>query len=143
MCASTSPISVSLASVRTDDPGRRMATRRSAPRVLAAALLVIAGALGQAHAGGPEPRWFVVDTWSQKKGLPHNAVTAIRQTKDGYLWIGTLGGVARFDGVRFTVFDESDPTQLRENEVKALAEGTDGSVWIGTYGGGLSRYQGG
>ncbi|MBI1764108.1 MAG: PAS domain S-box protein [Acidobacteria bacterium] len=66
---------------------------------------------------------------------------ALRQTRDGYLWVGTKGGVARFDGVRFTTFDDRNLRQLRENEVWALAEGPDGSLWMGTFGGGLSRYQ--
>ena len=64
-------------------------------------------------------------------------------TRDGYLWLGTKGGVSRFDGVRFTTFDDRDKTQLRESEVWALAEASDGSLWIGTYGGGLSRLKDG
>ena len=81
--------------------------------------------------------------WRQPQGLPQNTVLAILQTRDGYLWVGTKGGLSRFDGVRFTTFDDRDKSQLRENEVWALAEGDDGSVWIGTYGGGLSRFKDG
>jgi CheY-like chemotaxis protein/signal transduction histidine kinase len=90
-----------------------------------------------------EPAWHSVDAWRQPQGLPQNAVQSILQTRDGYLWIGTSGGVARFDGVRFTVFDDRDKSRLKENEVNALVEGADSSVWIGTYGGGVSRYRNG
>jgi ligand-binding sensor domain-containing protein len=50
--------------------------------------------------------WRVVDAWKQTQGLPQNSVYRILQTRDGYIWIGTKGGLARFDGVRFTVFDD-------------------------------------
>ena len=85
-----------------------------------------------------EPDWFTVGSWTQQNGLPHNHVNAILQTRDGYVWVGTAGGLARFDGVRFTVFDDRDPTQLADSDVRALAEGPDGSLWIGTHAG-LSR----
>ena len=87
--------------------------------------------------------WPSVQVWRQPQGLPQNAVLTILQTRDGYLWLGTKGGLARFDGVRFTTYDDRDKTQLRENEVWALAETRDDSLWIGTYGGGLSRLKDG
>ena len=51
---------------------------------------------------------FVAEVWQTDAGLPHNAVTALAQTKDGYLWLGTSNGLARFDGVRFTSFRGAD-----------------------------------
>ncbi|MEK7833159.1 MAG: two-component regulator propeller domain-containing protein, partial [Acidobacteriota bacterium] len=48
------------------------------------------------------------DHWTTDDGLPQNTVTSVVQTRDGYLWITTLDGLARFDGVRFTVFDKSN-----------------------------------
>ena len=50
------------------------------------------------------PNYFT-RTWQVEQGLPQNKVTAVLQTRDGYLWVGTYNGLARFDGVRFTVFD--------------------------------------
>ncbi|MFL6448297.1 MAG: two-component regulator propeller domain-containing protein [Bryobacteraceae bacterium] len=76
-------------------------------------------------------------------GLPHNSVTAIAQTKDGYLWIGTEEGLARFDGVRFTVFDKENTPGLRSNQISALATDADNTLWIGTAGGGLTRLSAG
>ncbi len=80
---------------------------------------------------------FLSDVWQIEDGLPHNAVQAIVQTRDGYLWLGTPGGLARFDGAQFTLFNQGE---LKHNNVHALIEDRDGSLWIGTYGGGLYRY---
>lgn len=77
-------------------------------------------------------------TWTQKDGLPQDAVSAIAQTGDGYLWLGTEEGLARFDGYEFTVY-RKDNTNLPSNSITALATGSDGSLWIGTPNG-LSHY---
>jgi len=55
------------------------------------------------------------DVWGTREGLPQNTVPAIAQTKDGYLWLGTELGLARFDGLRFTVFDMSNTPELKSN----------------------------
>jgi PAS domain S-box-containing protein len=80
----------------------------------------------------------IVDLWQEESGLPQNNVSAILQTRDGYIWVGTQAGLGRFDGVRFTTYDDRQPGQLRDSEVWALAEDTQGALWVGTYGGGLS-----
>jgi PAS domain S-box-containing protein len=90
-----------------------------------------------------ESGWHGIDVWQQPQGLPQNTVLTILQTRDGYLWVGTKGGLARFDGVRFTLFDDRNKKQLGENEVWALVEGDDSSLWIGTHGGGISRFKDG
>lgn len=77
-------------------------------------------------------------TWTQKDGLPQDAVSAIAQTGDGYLWLGTEEGLARFDGYEFTVY-RKDTVNLPSNSITALATGSDGSLWIGTPNG-LSHY---
>jgi ligand-binding sensor domain-containing protein len=71
-----------------------------------------------------ESTWRALGTWRQTQGLPQNSVRTILQTHDGYLWIGTNGGLARFDGVRFTIFDNSNQNQLRDNEIWALRKAT-------------------
>lgn len=81
--------------------------------------------------------------WQDRDGLPQNTVQAITQTSDGYLWVGTETGLARFDGASFTLFDRRNTPALRNNSITALYEGRDGSLWIGTRGGGLTRFTGG
>src|SRR5258705_3424996 len=81
--------------------------------------------------------------WRQPQGLPQNSVLSLLQTRDGYLWVGTMGGLSRFDGVRFTTFDDRDKRQLREAEIWALVEADYASLWIGIFGGGLSRFKDG
>lgn len=78
--------------------------------------------------------------WRTEDGLPQNHIQAITQTPDGYLWIGTFGGLARFDGVRFVVFDRSNTPGLPDNSILSLATAQDSSLWIGTDGGGLVQY---
>src|SRR5688572_28300989 len=96
-----------------------------------------------ARAAEPQAGWHSIESWQQPQGLPQNTVLAVIQTRDGYIWVGTKGGVARFDGVRFKTFDDRSKTELLDSEVQALLEGDDGSLWVGTYGGGLSRYKDG
>jgi ligand-binding sensor domain-containing protein/signal transduction histidine kinase len=78
--------------------------------------------------------------WRTEDGLPQNRIQAISQTKDGYLWIGTSEGLARFDGVRFVVFDQSNTAAFKDNSILSLAPAPDGSLWAGTEGGGLLHY---
>ncbi|MCH7725350.1 MAG: hypothetical protein IH991_02535, partial [Planctomycetes bacterium] len=65
---------------------------------------------------------FDYRTWTVADGLPENSVTSIVQTRDGYLWIGTFGGLARIDGVRFTVFDIANTEALGTNRILSLLE---------------------
>jgi signal transduction histidine kinase/ligand-binding sensor domain-containing protein len=77
--------------------------------------------------------------WTQADGLPQDTVRAITQTSDGYLWLGTEEGLARFDGYEFTTFDKRDG-DLPSNYITALAAAEDGGLWIGT-GSGLTEYR--
>ena len=78
-------------------------------------------------------------SWSTREGLPQSSVEALLQTRDGYLWVGTQEGLARFDGVRFVVFDKSNTKAMKANRVVALCESREGDLWIGTEGGGIMR----
>jgi ligand-binding sensor domain-containing protein/signal transduction histidine kinase len=75
---------------------------------------------------------YVVDNWQIPEGLPLNSVESIARTSDGYLWIGTQEGLARFDGYRFTVFDRSNQVALPEKWISALYVDRSGRLWIGT-----------
>src|SRR5436190_13083647 len=81
--------------------------------------------------------------WRSEDGLPQNKIQVISQTPDGYLWIGTSGGLVRFDGVRFVVFDRSNTAEFRDDSILALCPVSDGSIWIGSQGGGLLHYSAG
>jgi ligand-binding sensor domain-containing protein/signal transduction histidine kinase len=68
--------------------------------------------------------------WQVEDGLPHNIVQALTQTAEGYLWVGTREGLARFDGVNFTLLEFPGP--IPHPSVTALCEDLDGGLWIGT-----------
>ncbi len=78
---------------------------------------------------------YVVTSWTLEDGLPQNAGQAIVQTSDGYLWIGTQEGLARFDGQRFRIFDSRNTSGFTNHFVNTLYESRDSTLWIGTNGG--------
>lgn len=87
---------------------------------------------------------FVIKAWSTSDGLPHLSVTALAQTRDGYIWVGTLAGLARFDGVSFKVFTPQNCPELPKSRIGGLFEGSDGTLFIATErGGGLVALRGG
>ncbi len=111
------------------------------------AAILAAFLLGRCEAPALDPHkaltQYGIQTWGTDEGLPESWARAIRQTRDGYLWIGTQEGLARFDGVRFTVFDKQTVPQMRSQSILCLLESRDGALWIGTGGGGVLRYEGG
>ena len=88
------------------------------------------------------PNYFT-RAWQAEQGLPQNKVTAVVQSHDGYLWVGTYSGLARFDGVRFVVFDENNTPALRSSRVTSLFEQADGVLWIGDESGHVTQYRNG
>jgi ligand-binding sensor domain-containing protein/signal transduction histidine kinase len=102
---------------------------------LAAALL-----LGQ-RAAADAP--FTVDAWSTADGLPQSSVIALAQTRDGWLWLGTLNGLARFDGDTFTPFNVNNTPALTSDKVVFLFEDSQKNLWLGTDDGGLCAMQNG
>ena len=108
--------------------------------------VIAAAVLASAPAKAIDPHklisQYVQSVWTSQSGLPQNVVFSITQTTDGYLWLATEEGVARFDGVRFEVFDKTDSPNLAENVVNRLAASPDGSLWLGTRSG-LSHYHNG
>src|SRR6266849_3577218 len=94
-------------------------------------------------ASGPTVPAYVRHVWRTQDGLPENRIRAISQTPDGYLWIGTSGGLARFDGVRFVVYARFNTPAMTDDNIRALAVAKDGSLWVATDGGGLLHFQDG
>jgi len=85
---------------------------------------------------------FIHETWSVDDGLPQSTVRSIAQTRDGYIWFATHEGAARFDGRKFTVFNEANTNVLRGSGVAALRAARDGSLYLGLRDGGLVRLRG-
>lgn len=90
-----------------------------------------------------EPPYRTVQHWDVEDGLEQNTVQAIARDSTGYLWLGTVDGLSRFDGARFRNFRLIDYPALGSNRIRALENGRDGSVWIGTADSGLVRYRDG
>ena len=79
------------------------------------------------------------DIWQMEDGLPQSYVNSIIQSRSGYLWLGTQGGVVRFDGVRFFSNENGDALLLKASVVLVLLEDRQGNLWVGTDGKGLFR----
>jgi signal transduction histidine kinase/ligand-binding sensor domain-containing protein len=108
-------------------------------RLLGAAALTaltLAGAR-PAHALDPSRALsqYVAATFSAREGLPEPSITALLQTSDGYLWVGTQDGLYRFDGIRFTAIPSV--TAPLHPAIAALLQAADGTVWAGTHGDGV------
>ena len=67
------------------------------------------------------------EVWNVDNGLPENEVRGITQTPDGYLWIATFNGLARFDGVHLTLFNGRLPGCFRTNSAPCYRGGTETS----------------
>jgi len=84
---------------------------------------------------------YTARLWEAQDGLPNPTAVAFSQTKDGSLWVGTRGGLLRFDGARFSIYNRENAPAALERGVNCLLVSKDGSLWIGTEGGGLLRYR--
>ncbi len=86
---------------------------------------------------------YLIDLWTSDNGLPDSSVTAIAQTPDGYLWIGTYNGLARFDGVQFVTFDPFNTPALKHARVDGLFVDAQGTLWINTRDGSMTAWHNG
>ena len=79
---------------------------------------------------------FLVRQWTIENGLPQDRISCLKQTRDGYLWIGTWVGLARFDGTKFTVFKHGTSNRnelgMKDDCINALTEDAEGTLWIAT-----------
>ena len=127
---------------RRPDSGRRR--HRPCARCIAAtptrlaavracmALLLLAPLTPRLCAAPIPARGYLIDVWQGERGFPQNTVTGIAQTPDGYLWLTTLDGVARFDGLRFKMFKAADTAALGSGRIRFLFTGRHGDLWLST-----------
>ncbi|MHB1022727.1 MAG: sensor histidine kinase [Acidobacteriaceae bacterium] len=87
-------------------------------------------------------RQYEHQSWQTSSGLPQNTVHSIVQTQDGFLWLATEGGLVRFDGVDFSVFDTQTTPQMKSNFIYHVMEDSSGGLWISTGDGLLYRQNG-
>jgi signal transduction histidine kinase/ligand-binding sensor domain-containing protein len=87
-------------------------------------------------------RYLRHQSWSVEDGLPQDSVHQVLQTNDGYLWIATEGGVARFDGISFVTFHHTNEPAFLSDDTCCLARSRDSDLWVGTAEG-LLRLHGG
>ena len=115
-------------------------------RILSGPLWALLWLLGPGlSAGALNPaqslRQYGQQLWQTDNGLPQHTVHAIRQTRDGYLWLATDAGLVRFDGTDFAIFDRHSAPALRSNLIAALEETQDGALWAATADGLLRHSQ--
>lgn len=106
--------------------------RRSRQLRFAAAFLFLLSIPAAALDPNRSLKEFGHQVWVTENGLPQNTVQSIIQTRDGYLWIGTQEGLARFDGLNFAVFDKENTPAFKSNDIRFMHEDKQGSLWIST-----------
>ncbi len=109
-----------------------------APLLLASAATLVS-LPAEALDAGRALTQYVHHSWSTGEGLPQSTGLSLARTRDGFLWVGTEEGIARFDGTSFVVFNRKNTPGLPHNLTYALLGGRDGSLWVGTAAG-LARF---
>ncbi len=102
---------------------------------------------GQTMSRAPSPELplsqLMIRQWTTDDGLPSNSVNEIVISKDGFLWLTSFAGLARFDGVAFRIFDRQDAPALSGNGFASLHEDPQGTLWLGTQGDGPWTFEAG
>ncbi len=82
------------------------------------------------------------DRFTIEQGLSQSSVTSILKDQDGFMWVGTYGGLNRYDGYSFTVFQHNpqNPYSISDSDIRSIYEDSSGTLWIGTRNGGLNRF---
>jgi signal transduction histidine kinase/ligand-binding sensor domain-containing protein len=79
-----------------------------------------------------DPNSFGHQSWSTENGLPQNSVHQVFQSTDGYIWVATEGGIARFNGVDFKIFNLESTAEITSDDICCFAQGRNGPIWIAT-----------
>ena len=88
------------------------------------------------------PAFSNIQYLNSDDGLSQSEVTCLLQDRQGFLWIGTRGGLNRYDGHTFRIFQNQigNANSLINNSIESLFEDSKGNIWIGTKSNGLSCY---
>jgi len=107
-------------------------------------IAILAAAPASWADGWEKLRTTFATNFTRDQGLPHPVATAIAQDAQGFIWIGTQGGLARFDGYRFRAYlhRDDDPNSLPGDVISGLATDAKGRLWLGTFTGEVGRYDG-
>ena len=102
--------------------------------------LLLTGTSGPAFAEFPED--LRIEPLSIDEGVSHNLIYCMLQDRDGLMWFGTMYGLVKYDGARYTTYrhDPTDPASLSFDDIIALYQDSAGDLWIGTWGGGLNKF---
>jgi ligand-binding sensor domain-containing protein len=105
----------------------------SAARVVCFASALLTGVGSASALDTHQPlNQYARGVWQTENGLPQNTIHRVIQTRDGYIWVATDGGLARFDGLSFSVFDKQNTPALGSNQIRGVSEDSDGNLWICT-----------
>ncbi len=104
-------------------------TRRIAPTLWICLLIVFHCAPAFALDRDRSIAQFHHTTWSEAEGAP-SEISALAQTEDGYLWIGSARGLFRFDGVKFEEYKPQPGVELPSHSIYSLMATPDGGLWI-------------
>jgi signal transduction histidine kinase/ligand-binding sensor domain-containing protein/CheY-like chemotaxis protein/AraC-like DNA-binding protein len=90
----------------------------------------------------PQKNQLLFHQLTSENGLSNNSITCVFKDSRGFVWVGTIDGLNRFDGYSFTIFKHSsnDKHSISDNFVSTVIEDFSGNLWIGTQGGGLNKY---
>lgn len=88
----------------------------------------------------PVQAQYQVESWTTDNGLPQNTVNSALQSRDGYIWLATLDGLVRYDGVKFTIFNRHNSPGIGSNRFTKLKEDAAGNLWAATEDAGIVRY---
>lgn len=92
-----------------------------------ATLLIWVSPVGAQELGSDD---FIVTQFGMDEGLPQSSVNDIIQTKDGYIWLATFGGLVRFDGQTFTTFNRFNTEGMISDRLTKLYEDQEGGIWL-------------
>lgn len=82
---------------------------------------------------------YFQESWTTRDGLPHNTINSLNQSEDGYLWIGTWEGAARFNGREFAVFGRGEPTGLPDSGIRSISKDKQHNLILAGARGGISK----